>query len=65
MKKIIITYTADNGDIYEATKAAPADAWDVNHPAGAFRMYGTQLEVRHAMKEIAKKMSKDEGEQHE
>jgi len=55
-----ITYTADNGDIYEATKAKPAEAWDINHPAGAFRMYGTNAEVMHTMKEIAKKMSNEE-----
>jgi hypothetical protein len=57
---ITITHTAPNGDIYEATKAAPADAWDINYPTGAFRMYGTQGVVMHTMKCIAQKKAEEE-----
>ncbi|WP_439632424.1 hypothetical protein [Shinella sp.] len=47
-----VTVTADNGDIYEATRASKNEAWTITYPEGQDRFAGTEAELRAHIKRL-------------
>lgn len=47
-----VTVTADNGDIYEATRASKSEAWTITYPEGQDRFAGTEAELRAHIKRL-------------
>jgi hypothetical protein len=51
----VIAVTADNGDIYEATRASKNEAWTITYPEGQDRFAGTEAELRAHIKRLISK----------
>lgn len=48
----VITVTADNGDVYEATKAGNSEPWTISYPEGQDRFLGTEAALRAHIKRL-------------
>ncbi|MGO7042231.1 hypothetical protein ACCS60_28180 [Rhizobium acaciae] len=50
-----ITVTADNGNIYEATKEGINEPWTINYPEGSDRFSGLEPELRAHIRRLISK----------
>ncbi|WP_085044005.1 hypothetical protein [Ensifer aridi] len=48
-----VKVTADNGDVYEATKS-DGGPWEISFPEGSDRYHGTEAEVRSHIRRLIK-----------